>query len=185
LILDGDTASGSFGTCGYINGTGKLYAFIYTPGRAESKKTNDVLGFLQQYWPFIALGCIVISLSTIYLGYYCFRKLRYRAKYLAEVRAQTDKRIELQRMQAVGAAGGNVGGKDQARMEHNPLQITINNVNNLQNMPSSRNREEQLAFEEKEQKRRLLEIEHLESDNKKLMDAIDNLKSELDTEEIA
>jgi len=187
LNLIGNTASGSFGECAYVNGTsgGKLYAFIYTPGRAESTKTNDVLGFLQQYWPFIALACILVSLGSIFLGWYCYRKLRYRAKYLAEVRAQNDKRIELQRMQEVGAGGGNVGGHDQAHMEHNPLQVTIDNANSLHKLPGPKDREERLAAEEKAKIERTRFIARLEDENKKLLELVDNLKDELDGEEIA
>jgi len=180
LSLSNGVATGSFDKCGTIGSAGKLYAFIYTPGDSESQYNDNVFSTLQRWWPVVALGCIFFALVVVFLVYYCYRKLRYRSKYKAEVQKNKDKQIELERMKEVGAAGGNVGGKEAAQMENNPLQITIDNVNNLQNMlPSDENRQKRFAREEEVKKKRQEYISTLEDENKKLLELVENLKGEL------
>ena len=68
-------------------------------------------------------------------------------------------------------------------MEHNPLQITIDNVNNLQSLlPSDEARARRYADEEKVKKKRQVYINTLKEENERLLDLVNNLKGELEGE---
>jgi len=183
------TVSSSFGECGSVPTSstsanrGTTYAFIYSPGSSYEVKSNtDVLSNLAKMWPFIALGAICSSLLLIFLIWFCFRKLRYRSKYKLKRKQLASKKDEMQRMRDVGAAGANVGGI-QAAMEHNPLQITVDNVNKLQSqIPSTEKYNEMIEKEVEVKKRREMYIAVLEERTAKLRSVVDGLKAALSQE---
>lgn len=183
LQLTDGTATGTFGDCGSVGGEGKVYAFIYAPGRITKSESDNTIGsFIERWWFVIASGCIVIAILFIFMIYYIYRKLRYRNKYKTWVDKNKDKAIELKRMKEVGAGGANVGGVGDVAMEKNPLQITIDNVNNLQSLlPSSGARKKRFEEEEKVKKKREEYIGILEKDNEKLLKVVESLRGEMNS----
>jgi vacuolar-type H+-ATPase subunit I/STV1 len=157
-----------------------VYAFIYNPVPNQFSYASDELSSLEENWVFVAIGCILASVVVVYLVYYLSRQMRYRKKYKDAQKKLEEKKIELERMQTVGANASNIGTNKNLQMERSPLQLQIADINALQaQLPPDEQRLAMYKQEEDVKAKRALYIMKLEEERKQLEEIVQNLKAEL------
>ncbi|GAB5372013.1 hypothetical protein AAMO2058_001629400 [Amorphochlora amoebiformis] len=169
VTLSGSSVTASFRTCDTLGGEGSVYAFIYNaPGDFTQTKDENQLSYWERNWIIVAM--ILIACLTLFacLIYYLWRQLRYREKYKIADRKLRDKKMELERMEQVGANAGNVGTED-VTMENSPLQMQVDNMNKMMESVIDPARLEELCKAQDEAlNKRTAYISDLQEDNKKL-----------------
>mmetsp|Transcript_12115 Transcript_12115/g.18062 ORF Transcript_12115/g.18062 Transcript_12115/m.18062 type:complete len:284 (+) Transcript_12115:11488-12339(+) len=180
IELSGNTVSSSMGFCDVFDSEGTIYAFIYAPGSDRPlESVEDDRTFWEKNWIFLALLCIGALTMCSCLVYYCQRQLRYRDKYKIEDQKLREKKMELERMQNVGANAGNVGG-EEIIMENSPLQMRIDNLNEMMSsIIDPEKLQEMCSAQDKAIKQRKGYISELEVENKRLEDALRGLQQEI------
>ena len=182
VALTDKVVSSSFNGCAKVGSeTGKVYAFIYNPIPRSTETNDSSLSAMQQNWVYIAMGVIGGSLLLVYLVYYVSRQMRYRRKYKEAQKKLEEKKIELQRMQQVGAGAANIGARQDFAMEKSPLQLQIADINALQaQLPPTEERKKMFAQEEEVKAKRAAYISRLEQERKKLEEVVSGLRRELE-----